>query len=376
MRCAEIKGNERWILSCDGGGIRGIITLQCLKFLEEYCNAQCHEIFDMFAGTSTGAIIAGGLASKKLTVGELIRIYRDRRDEFFTRTWSSYLLGRLVTKYQKRALHEMLRATFGDMQLQHCTKDVMITATDTVISETIYFSYFKNNGKPYGKYGAIRLRDAIEASVSAPTYFAPHYSFVDGGVGTYNNPCYAAAVEALRYSAGQTSDRVYKAGAVRVLSFGTGAQVNNMEPGEAMTRSNLDWLDYIIGEGMDQANSQQSYICYSEAHHKEFCHMEPTPRVPAVKFFRYQIVLNKETLSNIGVNLPPDFDPATLTFDALDDELFEILSQIGIGFGRRLSEQDFYLTNPDGHQEPYNCREATHREPSDLQNEFDKIDKE
>ena len=54
----------RRILACDGGGIRGIITLQCLKKLEDRVG-RLVQYFDMFAGTSTGAMIAGGLAAGK-----------------------------------------------------------------------------------------------------------------------------------------------------------------------------------------------------------------------------------------------------------------------------------------------------------------------
>ncbi|MEJ2560887.1 MAG: patatin-like phospholipase family protein, partial [Anaerolineae bacterium] len=53
---------KRLILSIDGGGARGYITLHCLAQLEELTGQPAHEIFDFYAGTSTGSLIAAGLA--------------------------------------------------------------------------------------------------------------------------------------------------------------------------------------------------------------------------------------------------------------------------------------------------------------------------
>ena len=60
------------ILSLDGGGVRGVITLQLLKHIEDSYNIVLHEYFDMFAGTSTGALIAGLIAYKKMSANEIL----------------------------------------------------------------------------------------------------------------------------------------------------------------------------------------------------------------------------------------------------------------------------------------------------------------
>jgi hypothetical protein len=57
------KGECKWICSIDGGGLRGIFPLRMLEQLERYYGKTCFEMFDMFAGTSTGSIIAALLAS-------------------------------------------------------------------------------------------------------------------------------------------------------------------------------------------------------------------------------------------------------------------------------------------------------------------------
>ncbi len=50
---------NRVVLSLDGGGIRGTMTIQLIKKLEEVAGVPCHALFDLVAGTSTGGIIAG-----------------------------------------------------------------------------------------------------------------------------------------------------------------------------------------------------------------------------------------------------------------------------------------------------------------------------
>jgi hypothetical protein len=330
--------NRRRILALDGGGVRGIITLHALRAMEGVLGQSCFQTFHGFAGTSTGAIIAGALAYG-LSVDQLIDLYRERRQEIFSRTLSSYFLGPLVTRYRKGPIREILRDFFGDVTLEQLRKDIFITATDTVRSETTYFTaYTQPNENRYGFYKELRLRDVIEASLSAPTYFPPHGRFIDGGVGAYNNPAYAATVEALRYSRepGQgPGPGVYEENALDVVSFGTGAQPQLMEPGEAARTSVLGWLGYVIGEGMDQANVQQSQICAQELDLKE----------KAIRFYRYQLYLSdadpsREFISTtLGLWVPPDFKMDELTLDAVDDERFDFLDAVGQAWGAYLAEQ-------------------------------------
>ena len=60
----EIQEEERFILSIDGGGIRGIIPAVVLSYLSSKINDNIpfYAHFDLIAGTSTGGIISLGLA--------------------------------------------------------------------------------------------------------------------------------------------------------------------------------------------------------------------------------------------------------------------------------------------------------------------------
>ena len=68
----------RRLLSLDGGGIRGLITLGILERLEgllrQRTGKSLPEYFDYIEGTSTGAIIAAGLA-RGLSGAELVVNY-------------------------------------------------------------------------------------------------------------------------------------------------------------------------------------------------------------------------------------------------------------------------------------------------------------
>lgn len=69
------------ILSLDGGGIRGVLTARLLSRLERACPGFLNHV-DIIAGTSTGGILALGLA-RGLTTEQLVELYTVRGDEIF-----------------------------------------------------------------------------------------------------------------------------------------------------------------------------------------------------------------------------------------------------------------------------------------------------
>src|SRR5689334_22301734 len=79
----SVDGDFR-ILSIDGGGIRGILPLAVLAGLESTYlrGGSVADHFDYIAGTSTGGIIALGLA-RGLTATDILDIYVRRGGEVF-----------------------------------------------------------------------------------------------------------------------------------------------------------------------------------------------------------------------------------------------------------------------------------------------------
>ena len=68
------------ILSLDGGGIKGVFTAAVLASFEADTKLKIIDHFDLIAGTSTGGILAIGLAMG-LTAEELLNFYRERGAE-------------------------------------------------------------------------------------------------------------------------------------------------------------------------------------------------------------------------------------------------------------------------------------------------------
>src|SRR5689334_22452194 len=114
----------RRILTCDGGGMRAIITLRCLERFEQKVGKSCYEYFDMFAGTSGGAEVIGLLALNK-PVSEVVRILYDRRGDMFDRD----LTYPFSPKYHKKSIHRLFKEIYGEnTRLSDLQRDILIAS--------------------------------------------------------------------------------------------------------------------------------------------------------------------------------------------------------------------------------------------------------
>ena len=198
------------ILALDGGGIRGMITVEILAGIEEMLrNALGREdfvladYFDYVAGTSTGAIIATCI-SLGMPVAKIREFYINSGKEMFDK---AFILKRFRYKYEDEKLSDMLRevvgsdTTFGSDKLKTLLLIVMRNATTD--------SPWPLSNNPRAKYNDSNRKDCnlnlplwqlVRASTAAPVYFPPEvvkldrreFIFVDGGVTTYNNPAFMA----------------------------------------------------------------------------------------------------------------------------------------------------------------------------------------
>ncbi len=237
------------ILSCDGGGIRGLLTSLMIQRLDQ--KYQILSQIDLFAGTSTGGILSLGLASG-LDAQAAVDLYRDDGPQIFTpfspaqkvemverlravapsaagsvwdRLWAE-LLGDLnalfFVKYDNQALKALLQTKIKQTQLSQLRP---VTVTTFQLDQ---------GGKHWAPITISNLKNASGAATSpidaalctgaAPTYFPPYqhpvYGYcVDGGVYA-NNPCVMALADALR--AGASLDDI------EILSLGTGVSAQRM----------------------------------------------------------------------------------------------------------------------------------------------------
>jgi patatin-like phospholipase/acyl hydrolase len=110
------KTGPKKLLACDGGGIRGILSVEILARIEKTLretsgnpNLKLCDYFDYIAGTSTGAIIAAALAWG-MTVDELRSFYVNNGEEMFQK---AKLLERFRTKFRSDNLSKQLQDVFG-----------------------------------------------------------------------------------------------------------------------------------------------------------------------------------------------------------------------------------------------------------------------
>ena len=199
------------ILALDGGGIRGIVSLAFLERMERLlrersgdASLRLADYFDLIGGTSTGAIIAAGLALGH-TVEHLIDVYLNLARQGFQRRW--WLGGTLVPKFRAAALETAIRAHVGTATLG---SDSLRTGIGIVAKRLDTGSVWIFHNHPRGRFfapedaspGSIPNRDLplaqlIRASTAAPSYFEPEMievaggirgAFVDGGLSPHGNP--------------------------------------------------------------------------------------------------------------------------------------------------------------------------------------------
>ena len=264
LKKLNIKPDNKLILCLDGGGIRGILTLQLLKKLEEIGGIPCYELFDMVAGTSTGGIIAGLIASGK-DAKQIEDLYIKLVTKVFKkRSWqaSRFLYPPLYDKVNYRIALDALVGNATLMEVCNVNRiDLLITSKDVAAGEETFFTCFREyEGNFSGTYKDVLLKAVMEATMSAPTYFTPLERFVDGGTTTYNNPTLGAIMEAVHYG----PSKKYQLDKLTVFSFGTGTTVQLKSPDEVTNPKGLDiafWLKYIMAEtGQDASEMQVDII--------------------------------------------------------------------------------------------------------------------
>jgi len=265
----------RRLLAIDGGGLLGLIPAECLIVIEKQLNdltgtqqLLC-ERFDLIAGTSTGAILAAGLALGK-RAEELRDFYLKFGREIFTKLPIWY---RLWHSYSSAPLEQHLKDVFLEstrLGSDRLRTQILIVSKNATLGNDWFFSnnpnhrFFKNNA-------GLPLWQVVRASTAAPTYFPPQpiavlddagnrgtYEFIDGGVSSYNNPALQVFLEATipEYGNGWPMGT----NQILLLSLGTGFNSVAIKAGQAAKYNLLDWARYMVRELMNDANLQQNVL--------------------------------------------------------------------------------------------------------------------
>jgi patatin-like phospholipase/acyl hydrolase len=192
------KDKKFQILSFDGGGIKGILSIAFLSMLQKELNIDnITKHFDLIAGTSTGGIIALALGAG-LKVDEILEFYiKDGRDIFKPSLFKDIKRIFWAPKYSNGILENKLKNIFKQKKIIDSKKRLIIPYYNVNENKP---SVFKTpHAEGIFKDKNIYMYQVALGTSSAPTYF-PLYSFdnkmfIDGGI-VANNPTMIAIIEA------------------------------------------------------------------------------------------------------------------------------------------------------------------------------------
>ncbi|XP_043281433.1 85/88 kDa calcium-independent phospholipase A2 isoform X2 [Venturia canescens] len=191
------------LLCLDGGGIRGLVLVQTLIEIEEIIGIPVIECFDWIAGTSTGGILALGLAAGK-SLRECQAIYfRIKQDAFVP-----------SRPYMSENLEKILKNALGtDTTMASIKKPKLMITGVLADRKPVDLHLFRNYQSPsdilkiplctkfkptLGPEEQL-LWKAARATGAAPSYFRAFGRFLDGGL-IANNPTLDAMTEIHEYN--------------------------------------------------------------------------------------------------------------------------------------------------------------------------------
>lgn len=265
---------KKVILSCSGGGVRGILIVSFLACLEKVLPKPLTEYFDFYAGTSVGSLIIGCLLHSNMTAKEILDDVLDSNtlNRIMHQTISDRIFGlfqnnpKYTGKQKKLVIEEKLKdVKFGSDEIKKRCKDILITGWDIQNKRPLIFrSWIPKGANLYAK-------DIMDLSTAAPGFY-PGVAIrtdegtiygADGAIFA-NNPVDCAYAEALELY-GENTDFV-------IISFGTGTNdtpLTKKESEYALYYGGIQWAvkGNILGAVMEGAkeNAHENTRTYSKA---------------------------------------------------------------------------------------------------------------
>jgi len=274
------------ILSMDGGGIRGVFSLEILLHMQQLLRAEydkpdlvLSDHFDMFSGTSTGAIIATCLCWG-MPVEEILELYVKYGSTMFRPVpWYKPIKKFFVSRYQAAPLSELLQKTFSEdgegrvpalLESPRLKKLLLVVVRNHTTGSqwplTNNLNAMFNDAALPDCNLKIPLWKVVRASTAAPVYFDPEVIelggkpsvFVDGSVTPYNNPALISALTAtlpcyrVDWAPGPENIRLISLGTIR-FSSGLTAKMGKLWLG-----NNVALIPAALIQGIAW---QQDFLC-------------------------------------------------------------------------------------------------------------------
>ena len=364
------QAKPRKILSLDGGGIRGLMTVKALQKIEKMVKEHTGkerlcDYFDYIGGTSTGAIIAAAL-SVGMTTQQVLKFYQEFGEKAFTK---SSLLKRWKSFYGKGELVKKLQSEFGADRTLHPQglENLLLMVTRNATTD----SAWPISTNPSAKYNDTARDDCnldlplwkiVRASTAAPAYFPPEvidlngtneFVFVDGGTTAYNNPAF------LMYRMATAPE--YKLGwqkgedKLLIVSVGTGSMPEFGKTADDPESSILYDVQNTLAALMSQAAFDQDVNCratgrctYGPLIDREVGDMVPkddngdlipltTPLGRDFLYARYNVELTRDGLDELGLHDIKVNDVTQL--DAV--EHMDKFEKVGVALARLVKPEHF-----------------------------------
>jgi len=205
------------VLSLDGGGLKGLFTAAVIEALEHQTGRRISDHFDIITGTSTGGLVALGLALGK-SGSEIVEFYKNDGPKIFPnsgiqKAWR-YLRAWTLTKYSNKALHDTLK---GLLHTDALDEPLLRDSEKRLIIPTFYAAQSQPrllktpHDKRYKSDWRLPMWAVAMATSAAPTYL-PSFkydgkTYLDGGLWA-NNPSLIGVIEALQMGASIENIRV------------------------------------------------------------------------------------------------------------------------------------------------------------------------
>jgi patatin-like phospholipase/acyl hydrolase len=260
------------ILALDGGGIRGIITMYSLMYLEKKSGKSIHELFDLIVCVSTGAIPATMLnipnpQHKPLYSAEHILHYYNSviLNELRSSWWwkMKSIFGLLGPKLDPHHVYNTIKKTDQNLKLSDLLNHVVIFAFDLQSNSVIQFDNITAKKDPSKDF---MLRDVLYSAVSAPVQIGPRhitnisgtqqYTIIDGSI-MINDPASIAMIIAAKR---------YPDNPKYLLSLGNGQGIPKINVEKVGTWGELTWVKpllWIIFNGRNAYTEDSMSMLYN-----------------------------------------------------------------------------------------------------------------
>ena len=260
------------VLSIDGGGVRGIGPASWCANLEHITEKSIGDMFNLLAGSSTGGIIASGLAmedpnspgSSLYTADDIVNFYNHKSKNIFTRR---SVLGYLfASKYKSKPAYSAFNELYGDTKLSQIRADcdLLVPYYNLTNNRPGFFKSHKAKDPALERNEDFYLKDMVASTTAAPTYFRDfklYTAYKKNHLDLYKNT-YISAVDgcvaindSTECAMVQAKSLYPRADAFLLVSMGTGQCVSEVSP-----KGLLTWARHISTILMSNSSDMSSHM--------------------------------------------------------------------------------------------------------------------